>query len=65
MIFFTGDANETQVRGHVMPTGRVIGVLERRWRDYVASFAQEEVCLIIIIMWCSYMSLFQYRKFER
>lgn len=26
-----------------MPTGRVVGVLQRNWRDYVASFAENEV----------------------
>ncbi|KAL9987682.1 hypothetical protein ACROYT_G002028 [Oculina patagonica] len=26
----------------VMPTGRVVGVLQRNWRDYVASFAENE-----------------------
>ena len=27
----------------VMPTGRVVGVVQRNWRDYVASFAENEV----------------------
>ena len=26
-----------------MPTGRVVGVVQRNWRDYVASFAENEV----------------------
>ncbi|PFX22556.1 DIS3-like exonuclease 1 [Stylophora pistillata] len=26
----------------VMPTGRVVGVVQRNWRDYVASFAENE-----------------------
>ena len=26
----------------VMPTGRVVGVMQRRWRDYVASFEQDQ-----------------------
>lgn len=30
----------------VMPTGRVVGVLQRNWRDYVASFAENEVNLL-------------------
>ena len=29
----------------VMPTGRVIGILQRNWRDYVASFDENEVLL--------------------
>ena len=30
-------------QSEVMPTGRVVGVLQRNWRDYVASFAENEV----------------------
>lgn len=30
-------------KSDVMPTGRVVGVLQRNWRDYVASFAENEV----------------------
>ncbi|ELU13403.1 hypothetical protein CAPTEDRAFT_108980 [Capitella teleta] len=30
--------NKTDGGERVMPTGRVVGVLQRRWRDYVASF---------------------------
>ena len=26
-----------------MPTGRVIGIVQRNWKDYVASFAKDEV----------------------
>ena len=26
-----------------MPTGRVVGVVQRNWRDYVASFTENEV----------------------
>lgn len=29
-------------QSEVMPTGRVVGVLQRNWRDYVASFAENE-----------------------
>lgn len=29
--------------GNVMPTGRVVGILQRNWREYVASFASDEV----------------------
>ncbi|XP_022315246.2 DIS3-like exonuclease 1 [Crassostrea virginica] len=28
--------------GNVMPTGRVVGILQRNWREYVASFASDE-----------------------
>ena len=27
----------------IMPTGRVIGIIQRNWREYVACFAQTEV----------------------
>lgn len=30
-------------QSEVMPNGRVVGVLQRNWRDYVASFAENEV----------------------
>lgn len=33
-------------QSEVMPTGRVVGVLQRNWRDYVASFAENEVHLL-------------------
>lgn len=36
-------------QSEVMPTGRVVGVLQRNWRDYVASFAENEVHLLCII----------------
>ena len=26
----------------MVPTGHVVGVLQRNWRDYVASFSQED-----------------------
>ena len=31
----------------VMPTGRVVGILQRNWRDYVASFDENEVLLCL------------------
>ena len=31
----------------VMPTGRVVGVLQRNWREYVACFSQAEVRYIM------------------
>ena len=27
----------------IMPTGRVVGIIQRNWREYVACFAQTEV----------------------
>ena len=36
-----GTSGEDQ--SDVIPTGRVIGVLQRNWRDYVASFDENEV----------------------
>jgi DIS3-like exonuclease 1 len=33
----------------VMPTGHVVGVLQRNWRDYVATFAESEVKRYIYI----------------
>jgi hypothetical protein len=34
-------------QSEVMPTGRVVGVLQRNWRDYVASFSENEVCHLL------------------
>ena len=39
----TGDNEEgssPDKGGNVMPTGRVVGILQRNWRDYVCAFAQ-------------------------
>ncbi|XP_064607624.1 DIS3-like exonuclease 1 isoform X2 [Liolophura sinensis] len=33
---------EEEDMGDVMPTGRVVGILQRNWRDYVVSFSQDE-----------------------
>lgn len=30
-------------KGEVMPTGRIVGVTQRNWREYVACFSQDEV----------------------
>ena len=35
-----------------MPTGRVVGVLQRNWRDYVASFSEDEVTFLNTIQYC-------------
>ena len=37
----TGDLDEDM--SEVLPTARVVGVLQRNWRDYVACFAEDEV----------------------
>ena len=36
----------------VMPTGRVVGVLQRNWRDYVASFSEDEVKFWNTLQYC-------------
>lgn len=33
--------------GNVMPTGRVVGISQRNWREYVASFASDEVFKVL------------------
>ncbi|XP_071112514.1 DIS3-like exonuclease 1 [Haliotis cracherodii] len=39
----TGDGETTSDdMSSVMPTGRIVGVLQRNWRDYVASFSADE-----------------------
>lgn len=37
-----GDEEEGASDENVMPTGRVVGILQRNWREYVASFASDE-----------------------
>jgi hypothetical protein len=32
---------------NVMPTGRVVGISQRNWREYVASFAPDEVFILL------------------
>ena len=34
---------EVEESTNVMPTGRVVGIVRRNWREYVASFAENEV----------------------
>ena len=41
-----GGGDSSKVGGDkddVMPTGRIVGVTQRNWREYVACFAQNEV----------------------
>lgn len=38
-----GDEEDGATDENVMPTGRVVGILQRNWREYVASFACDEV----------------------
>lgn len=38
-----GDEEDGATDENVMPTGRVVGILQRNWREYVASFASNEV----------------------
>lgn len=38
-----GDEEDGASDENVMPTGRVVGILQRNWREYVASFASDEV----------------------
>lgn len=41
--FFLLDSSECgNEDSDVMPTGHVVGVLQRNWRDYVASFSEFE-----------------------
>ena len=37
---------ETEEMGDIMPTGYVVGVTQRNWREYVAAFAEDEVNFI-------------------
>ena len=37
-----GKEGETSNGNAVMPTGKVLAVLQRNWRDYVASFAHRD-----------------------
>ena len=39
----SGEQLSGEEQSDAMPTGRVVGVLQRNWRDYVASFAENEV----------------------
>ena len=39
------DSSSDDSGGKAVPTGKIVGILQRNWRDYVASFAQtEQVC---------------------
>lgn len=40
--------NEREI-SDVMPTGHVVGVLQRNWRDYVATFSESEVKLSALV----------------
>ena len=40
---YLGEDESREDQSDVMPTGRVVGVVQRNWRDYVASFAENEV----------------------
>ena len=40
---YLGADESREDQSDVMPTGRVVGVVQRNWRDYVASFAENEV----------------------
>ena len=44
----SGKQSSGEEHTDVMPTGRVVGVLQRNWRDYVASFAENEVSFYLI-----------------
>ena len=35
----------------IMPTGRVVGIIQRNWREYVACFAQTEVVKVLTYTW--------------
>lgn len=37
------DEEESEDNGDIMPTGYVVGITQRNWREYVAAFAQDEV----------------------
>lgn len=37
------EADDTDEDSNVMPTGQVVGVTQRNWREYVAAFAEDEV----------------------
>ena len=41
----TEDSEDTR---NTMPTGRVVGIVQRNWKDYVASFAKDEVTFNIV-----------------
>jgi len=45
IYLYIAEALFEEDQSEVMPTGRVVGVLQRNWRDYVASFAENEVHL--------------------
>ncbi|XP_071139750.1 DIS3-like exonuclease 1 [Mytilus edulis] len=36
------DEEESEDNGDIMPTGYVVGITQRNWREYVAAFAQDE-----------------------
>lgn len=43
-VFFSDvGQDESEDNSRVMTTGRVVGMVQRNWRDYVASFAKDEV----------------------
>lgn len=44
----SGKQSSGEEHTDVTPTGRVVGVSQRNWRDYVASFAENEVSFYLI-----------------
>ncbi|KAK3090437.1 hypothetical protein FSP39_011852 [Pinctada imbricata] len=52
----TGGSGEVEESSNIMPTGRIVGIVQRNWREYVASFAQDEVASqkggrVLVIPW--------------
>lgn len=46
----------------VMPTGRVVGILQRNWKEYVACFSQDEVNNYVVCSKNNVCSLLSYPK---
>jgi hypothetical protein len=43
MYLLLGESVDTEEDGNISPTGRVLGVVQRNWRDYVVTLSAEEV----------------------
>ncbi|KAJ8307659.1 hypothetical protein KUTeg_014786 [Tegillarca granosa] len=48
------DTEEMEESSNVMPTGQVVGIVQRQWREYVATFSQNEDAgsgKVLVIPW--------------
>jgi hypothetical protein len=43
-----GSNSDVEDAGDIMPTGYVVGIISRNWKEYVATFAEDEVHFVMI-----------------